>query len=533
MRFRVCALAPLLCGLMATSVAADREPGDIRHRLEALAAPGAGGDAPLFDVHAVRRFYAARDFQAAWFGPQCAKRFGELVLAIRESRTHGLDPKDYHHDELDGAAGCDAGTEILATDAWLSLAAHLHAGRVDPLSVEPGWTLARPTIEFAARLEEALAQDEVRAPLLDLAPDNPFYRALQEALARYLERPEEPGWIPVASGRDFRAGNEGPRVVQLRERLGAEGYLDAGPAGSPALFDEGLKAAVKAFQQRANLEPDGIVGPLTLNQLNLGPADHIAQLRANLERWRWLPDDAGDRHIEINIADFRLEAHAGGRIERVHKAIVGLTHRQTPMFTGAISYGVFNPWWETPRRLAVLDKLPQFRKDPGAVQRLGYQVLDQEGKEVDPSGIDWNQVPAKGFPYRIRQRPGPQNALGRIKLMFPNEYTVYLHDTPAQELFAKTRRAFSSGCIRVDNALDLAEWVLAGTPGWDRARIDEVVASGEVTTVTLAATVPVHIVYLTAVPDAEGGVRFVDDVYGRDAAVVAALDAPPAARTAR
>ncbi len=323
-----------------------------------------------------------------------------------------------------------------------------------------------------------------------------------------------------------RLGDSGPRAQQLRSRLARVGLLDAEQALNADRFDENVEAAVKTFQLRANLEPDGIVGPMTLRQLNLCAADRVAQVRANLERWRWLPDDLGTRHIRVNIADFRLEARAGGVVEREHKVVVGKTYRRTPVFSDEIEYLVFNPWWETPRRLAVQDKLPQFSQDPAAINRLGFEIVDAEGNNVDPATIDWKTVTGATFPYRLRQRPGPENAVGRVKLMFPNAHNVYLHDTPTKSLFEKTRRDFSSGCIRVEDALDLAEWVLAGTPGWERARIDSVVASGATMTVNVASRVPVHVLYLTAVPDGEGGIRFIDDLYARDAAVIAALDAP-------
>lgn len=523
------AFALMLCAF-ATPAFTDVSAARLEERL-ALAITEPASTVQLLDPAAVDRFYAARAFEPAWAGTHCEIYLAALVAAIRESESHGLDPARYHRDALASAAGCDPDTELRATDAWLALAAHLHSGLVDPLLLESAWTPSRPRLDFAALLETSLAGGDVRAPLLALAPDQPFYFALREMLAGLRNAAPDGGRAQIDAGRDFRIRDGDPRVGQLRARLVELGLLDTGSEAAGTDSDAALTDALKSFQRSSNLEPDGIVGPLTMHQLNRGVADRIAQVRANLERWRWLPDDLGDRHIEINIADFRLEAHAQGKVERTHRTIVGLSYRQTPMMLGRITYLVLNPWWETPRRLAVLDKLPQFRKDPEAVQRLGFQVLDRDGNEVDPAIIDWDAVPAQGFPYRLRQRPGPQNALGRVKMMFPNVHDVYLHDTPAQVLFEKSRRAFSSGCIRVDNALDLASWLLAGTAGWDRARIDSVVASGAVTTITLGEAVPVQIVYLTAVPDGAGGVRLIDDVYGRDAALNALVDAPPAAHS--
>ena len=187
-----------------------------------------------------------------------------------------------------------------------------------------------------------------------------------------------------------------------------------------------------------------------------------------------------------------------------------------------IEYVVLNPWWETPYSLASKDKLPLFKRDPGAVQRLGFQVLDKAGQVVDAATIDWNSIPEGTMPYRLRQAPGVTNALGQVKIIFPNVHNVYLHDTPDRGLFARRQRAFSSGCIRTQNPLDLTAWLLTETPGWDRARIDAAVDSKRETRVDLAVKVPVHVLYMTAISDA-AGVRFVDDIYDRDAAVLAGL----------
>jgi murein L,D-transpeptidase YcbB/YkuD len=285
-----------------------------------------------------------------------------------------------------------------------------------------------------------------------------------------------------------------------------------------------LETAVEDFQRRTGIEIDGVVGPVTRRELNKGPAERIAQIRANLERWRWLPEELGRRHIRVNIAGFRLEARRNNNIERSHAVIVGRSYRKTPVFSDAIEYVVLNPWWNTPDRLARLDKLPDFKRDPGMVSRLGFQVLDRSGKTLDARTIRWENYSRGNFPFRLRQRPGPQNALGRVKLMFPNRHNVYLHDTPSQELFARSGRAFSSGCIRVEDALDLAQWVLEETPGWTRTEIDAALAGGRETRIDLRTGVPIHILYFTVVADSEGGLRLLNDLYQRDAGLAAALD---------
>jgi murein L,D-transpeptidase YcbB/YkuD len=207
----------------------------------------------------------------------------------------------------------------------------------------------------------------------------------------------------------------------------------------------------------------------------------------------------------------------------VHRVVVGTGYRQTPAFSAQMRYVVLNPWWEVPRKLATQDKLPLFQRDPTAFSRGGFALLDPQGQTVDASAVDFSQLSRNRFPYRLRQRPGPANALGEVKLILPNKHDVYLHDTPTRGLFARVRRSFSSGCIRVDDVLALTEWVLTGAPGFDRARIDAVIAGGSETRVNLAEPLPVHLLYLTVVDDGAGGVRFIDDLYSRDARVLDAL----------
>ncbi len=249
----------------------------------------------------------------------------------------------------------------------------------------------------------------------------------------------------------------------------------------------------------------------------------IASVLASLERLRWLPRETTPKQIYANIPSFEVIALSGETEVSRHAAIFGELKRQTPEFSDSIAYLEFSPWWNVPASMARNDKLPQFQNDPGAIARLGYRILDSAGKVVDAANIDWAAVSASAFPYRIRQAPGPANALGRVKFMFPNRYSVYLHDTPDPGLFSHEQRAFSAGCIRVQDALELAEWVLEDTPEWDRAEIDAAVASGTETRATLAAPMSIHIVYLTAFPAADGSISYAPDVYGRDANILPAL----------
>lgn len=496
------------------------------HQLLGRAPPILIDGVALGDVDAVRSFYAAREHRPAFTGIECARRMPALAEALAQAAAHGLNPADYHLDRFRGAAACAAANELLASDAWLRLAQHLHAGRIDPRTVEPDWTATRPELDRATLLTQALAQETLAASIAALAPQDAYYRALQAALALWRERAQGGNWPVLDSGPTLRPGDRDPRVRQLRERLAAEGYLAELPAAAdPELYDGELAQQLRRYQQAAHLDVDGAVGRETLAELTRSPAERVAQLAANLERWRWLPDSLGERHIRVNIADFQLEARAGGRIEAVHRIIVGKQLRRTPSFSASMRYIVVNPWWEVPRRLAVEDKLPLFQREPEAVQRLGFQVLDASNQIVDPAGIDWNAYTRRSFPFRLRQQPGPENALGKVKLMFPNRHDVYLHDTPGRTLFERSRRNFSSGCMRVEHPLALAAWALADSQAWPLARLEAIAASQKETSISLKQRVPVHVQYLTAVVDA-GEVRFVYDLYQRDAALIAALQTP-------
>ncbi len=482
---------------------------------------------PLNAPVSVARLYGERP-QALWSN----EHYQQLLLAVEGSAADGLSPDDYHYRALVATDTPTAQRDVLASDAYLSLAAHLLAGKLDPVSIEVNWTAKGRQRDLVAHLQRAMATQDIGASLRELLPSQPRYQLLKAALQHYRQIDDSGSWPTVADGALLKPGARSPRIAALRARLQRGGdlpYYDA-PAEAE-VYDAELVAALKRFQRRANLEPDGIVGPATVRELNRSPGDRIEQLRVNLERWRWLPDDLGAKHIRVNIADYQLEVHQGAQITDVHDVVVGRTYRQTPVFSATMSYLVLNPWWETPATLARTDILKKFQADPKQVDLLGYQVLGRDGRVVDHSQINWRQYSARHFPFRLRQKPGPSNALGAVKFMFPNAHEVYLHDTPSRELFAKTRRDFSSGCIRVKDPVDLAQWVLAGNGDWPRSRIDSVLALGKETSVSLRQRIPVHLLYWTAVANQEGdGVRFIEDIYERDARVLAALNQPPVRR---
>jgi len=312
-----------------------------------------------------------------------------------------------------------------------------------------------------------------------------------------------------------------------------DGVLPAATAVTPdpLFFDAALAAAVIRFQQRHGLEPDGVVGEATLAALNVTAAERVRQLEGNLERLRWLPARLGERYILTNIAGYRLVVVEDGSESLSMRIVAGRSARNTPVLSGEIRYLVFNPYWTVPHKIASEDFLPKFRKNPEMVRRDGFRVFQGWGAdavEIAPESIDWSRFSRTYFPYRLRQDPGPRNSLGRVKFMFPNKHAVYLHDSPSRELFRKAKRNFSSGCIRVEKPLELADLLLKGNPSWTPEAIRAQVESGETREVTLPRSMPLYLFYWTAWSDPDGTVQFREDIYERDPVLDKALrEMPP------
>jgi murein L,D-transpeptidase YcbB/YkuD len=282
-------------------------------------------------------------------------------------------------------------------------------------------------------------------------------------------------------------------------------------------FDQALWQAVRRFQRRHGLAADGIVGPLTLAALNVSVTERIQQLELNMERWRWLPEDLGPRYILVNIPDFTMQVVSNGRAVINTKAIVGTPKRPTPLLSARLSYLVLNPRWYVPRSITIKDHLPKLRKDPYALVTKKFHVDDAMGQEIDPGSVDWHSLSQSDFPYRLRQDPGPQNALGGVKFMFPNPHHVYLHDTPSRALFNRSHRTYSSGCVRIANAVELAEYLLKDHPRWTRDTIRAAIGDGKgQRMVYLPEEIPVYFFYWTAWVTGDGLVHFRNDIYNLD-----------------
>jgi murein L,D-transpeptidase YcbB/YkuD len=541
----------LLVGVGALPVPPDTAPafqespdvaGLLRGRVEALRgdlAVWAAGDR-LLARQAIPSFYEERGFEPAWIqGPTSEALLDGLTQAVHRAAEHGLDPRDYHLDAIENlrrSGQLDASTpaelvdlELLASDAFLVFGSHLHHGRVNPETVDPEWLANRRSAAMHAVLADAVTSARIEATLMSLAPHQPRYRRMVAAASQLRATALAGGWPEVPVGPKLEIGDSGGRVDALRARLVASADLIAG-VGQAGDFDEPLAEAVRRFQSRHGLDVDGVVGAATIAALNVSAAERLRQVEVNLERWRWLPTDLGERHLEVNIAGFDVKVVERGRTIRVHRAVVGRQYRQTPMFSGVVTYLVLSPYWHVPPTIAAVDKLPAIKVNPGAIAAQRMTLLDQvSNRAVDPASVDWAAMSGSEFNrrYRLRQDPGPSNALGAVKFMFPNRHNVYLHDTPTRELFDRTSRGFSSGCIRVQDALDLATYLLSDQEDWSRDRIDRVVGEGVERTVRLTAGVPVHLLYWTAWADENGVVHFRDDIYGRDRTVWRALEGDP------
>lgn len=452
-------------------------------------------------------FYERRGYAPAWSRDgSLLPAAGELLSALAAAGDHGLQAEGYRPAALQrlaktarGDALGTADLDLLLSDAFLTFAAHLRHGKVNPETIYRDCALGRDQTDVAAVLEEALRQERVRAALASLAPPHRGYELLRGALARYRRIALRGDSKPVPPGANLRLGDEGERVAVLRARLADAAEADAAgavePAESPDLFDAPLEEAVSRFQQRHGLEEDGVAGPATLGELNQPAEDHVRQIEVNLERWRWLPHDLGQRHVLINIAGFRLDAVEDGQSAINMRIIVGKPYTRTPMFSSAIGSVVLNPYWNVPRSI-VPEVLARARRDPSYLQREGFETLPGS---------------------RLRQRPGTQNALGRIKFVFPNRFGVYLHDTSAPVLFGSRVRTFSHGCIRIEKPFDLAVWALRDDPRWNTDAIRAGIEAGRERSVPLPHKIPVHVAYWTAWVDGYGILWLGRDVYQRDA----------------
>jgi L,D-transpeptidase YcbB len=515
----------------------DVEKPEIRIARDVAIASRLAKDGPLTidgqrlrNLEALRRFYARRGFAPVWQrDDRPAATVGELVALLQAADAEGLEPFHYHPDSIAGRLTASdpqvqAELDLLVTDAVMEYAVDLRTGRLPPRSVDADLAMMPPDLDRLAIAETAAGASDIHVYLAGFVPPHPEYAALRRELAEY-RRIAVAGWPLAGDGSVLKPGMQDPSVPRLRKRLAATGEFKGADLKSET-FDAPLEAAVKRFQSRHGMTPDGVVGTATRAAMNVSAPERVGQIIANMERWRWLPDQLGDRFVMVNVPGYSLKAVDHGQIALRMPVIVGQTERPTPVLNNQISHLVFNPTWTIPGTIAKKDILPKVIRDPGFLTSQNIRVFDGKGagaRSINPNSIDWHSVGSSITRFRLIQAPGPQNALGQVKFMFPNDFDIYLHDTPSRDKFRRTVRMLSSGCVRVGDPAALTEFLLAGMPEWPAERRQQVIDKGETRTVWLREPVAVYLTYQTVLVDESGQIQFRADIYDRDADYLAAL----------
>jgi murein L,D-transpeptidase YcbB/YkuD len=482
------------------------------------------------EASAVAAFYASRGNAAVWTVDGRLTDHATKVLArLADAEADGLSPKDYRVDDVALLAGLSTDApvvgeaEVRISAAILAYARHAAGGRIDPNRLSNNIQVKPHTPDPLVVLTEVADAGDPAATLDGYNPRHPGFLALRAKLAEVRAAAQQaveaaPSLPLVPEGPLLKPGMADPRVAVLRERLGVTTMTDAD------VYDEALADAVKTFQRENRVKATGIVGERTVAALNAKivpeAVSDVDEIVANMERWRWLPRDMGAFHIFVNVPEFRMEVQKAGAKVHESRVIVGKPNTPTPIFSDTMEYVVVNPYWHVPVSIIRNEFIPKLRADPTYLSRRGYELVSG-GRRVDATQIDWS----KGMPrVSIRQPPGGGNALGHIKFMFPNDFSVYLHDTSSRGLFGSERRAFSHGCVRVDQPFRLAEVVMGAENGWTEEKVKSMIGGGE-RRINLVEKIPVHIAYFTAAVDETGALKTFEDIYGYDRRVIAAIRA--------
>lgn len=482
-------------------------------------------------LKALQQFYASRNYQPAWTHTNLQQSQLETVLSfLATAEDEGLDSHDYQLQRLNLLATNPLHSqyelEFLTTLSLLQFTHDLYRGRFTANKIDPDWHISQPQFDAVSFLSKAIDSNDLQHYLDNLTPKIPSYRLLKEALAKYRNLvARQISWQHIPTIQLLRPGDSHPVIPLIRTRI-AQAYETHGKIEYNLAFskenensnryDPSLVNAIKAFQLQHGLNADGIIGKNTLSALNKAPLEKVKQLRINMERLRWLPRNLGERYVLVNIAGFQLAAIEDDQYILDMRIIVGRNYRSTPSFNSRITHMIINPYWNVPASIARKDLLPKQQKDPDYFTHHNIKVYSSYAYNpdpIDPDTIDWQAIRGS-FPYALRQDPGYQNALGTIKFMLPNRFSIYLHDTPSKELFDKDIRTFSSGCIRLEKPLQLAEFALR-----DRTSIEtlkEHISSGKTMQINLPEPLPTYIVYLTAWVDSQHNIHYSPDTYGRD-----------------
>jgi murein L,D-transpeptidase YcbB/YkuD len=476
-------------------------------------------------------FYSHRNYRAAWTD---GRDVAQLLKSLNDTKIDGLVPQDFRIAELEQARlalqataptpAQSAAFDLAATRTYITALLQLRRGKVDPSRLDFHWNFDPVGVDpredmnsFFAALD---AHDIARAFAL-APPQETVYRNMRESLAQLRKVRDAGGWPKVAEGQSLKPGMDGVAVAQLRARLVAAGYL-APTKGKRNDYDDSVIAAVKKYQTEQYLGADGVAGKTTLEALNVPVEARIDQVRVNMERARWLLYKLQGTFVVVDIAGYKVALYRDGQPIWRSRVQVGKPFRSTPVFQSEITYVTFNPTWTVPPTILVQDMLPKIQQNPGYLAANRIRVFDRQGNVLDPSTVDWSN--AKGL--TLRQDAGPENSLGQVVIRFPNDYAIYLHDTPHRELFAKSVRATSSGCIRVENPLQLVELLFNDPVRWNSEGIQKQLANGRTENIKLPVKVPLLLAYWTVDMSKDGRVTFKPDVYGYDSPVLRELNLP-------
>lgn len=490
----------------------------------------------LFAARVLPEFYSNREFRPVWHD------YNTLVATLqllKNAWIDGLSPEDYHAEGIQrildsildrmerdrSTSQWVAEFDILVTDAVMLYAYHLVAGKVDHETRSPKWNYSfrEITEDMILNLERAIENGTIVQALHDLRPGFPLYKLYMENMVIYQKLAQQHSWKTIPEGAVIHPGDNDTRIPLIRQRLHHLNEMLGDTNLHSAVYDTTLVRAVKAFQNRNALNPDGIIGQSTLSVMNETVEQRINKLRVNMERMRWVVSNLSESFIVVNIAAFKAYYMVNYKPVFTTRVQVGRTYTQTPVFKSRLSYIEFNPTWTVPRSIIRSSIIGHMKSDPNYLASHNFELLTMSGELVDPATVNTAKISANNFPYMVRQKPGINNSLGRVKFIFPNNYSIYLHDTPSKSLFNREDRALSHGCIRTENPLDLAE-LLLDSPKWSKAKIDEVLKSQKTTRVYPEKDIDILLLYWTAGYYDGKEIGFFKDVYNRDQPILNALN---------
>lgn len=490
-------------------------------------------DLPVFAIEefCLTRIYNTTGVRSLWVTGEGPNEKGRIIFGyLKDSYQHGLDPKEYKVDRMLQLWSTRDVKYLAELDTLITynLVKYIHDisyGVLKPLESDPELFAEAGDKDFnpVVAIKHVLATSDLNKYLAGLPPQNQHYLALKAGLAHYRQMAEKGDWVPVPEGASLHPGDIDERIKAVRKRLQSTDPLLETPRDTVAsIYDPWLQQAVLTFQRQHGLTADGVIGKNTIAALNISIAEKIASIRINMARWRWQAHDLGNKYVLVNIANFNLKAFQDGKIVLDIPVIVGEEQHQTPVFSGTIKYLDINPFWNIPTSIAQKEELPELRKNKKYLVERHVRLFSSwqdDAVELDSTVINWHTISEGQIAgYKLRQDPGPWNALGKIKFVFPNQYSVYMHDTPAHYLFGRTKRDFSHGCIRVSKALSLAIFLLKDHPeNWPIEKVKEYYNQDQREVIRLSHPVPIHITYQTTWVDEDGTMHFNRDIYERDA----------------